>query len=61
MTSKQIVYHVGSLSFDRRLSNEIEKAASAAYAAYKKGEALLVQRRITDNRYEYISVERRRG
>lgn len=60
--TEQIIYHVGSLAFDRRLSNEVEEAARAAYADYKRGDVHLVQRRINGARYEYISIKKaRRG
>jgi hypothetical protein len=60
MVSQQI-YHRGRLAFDRRLNPAVEQKARAAYEAYKKGAAHLLQRRVNGSAYEYILVERRRG
>jgi hypothetical protein len=62
---QHIVYHRGSLMFDRKVDNvlgmearRVDETAKAAWAAYMCGEVELVQRKIAPLKYEYIAIRR---
>lgn len=56
---QRLVYHVGSLMFDRLrgpMYATVHGVALAAYQAYERGEVTLVQRKIAPLQYEYIAI-----
>lgn len=59
-TGDKIIYHVGSLMFDRQIGASFQAIHGLAYAvmeACEQGRVLLVQHKICDNRFEYIAVK----
>lgn len=55
-----LVYHIGSLMFDRLrgpMCLTVNGVALAAYDAYKRGEVTLVQHKIAPLQYEYIAIK----
>lgn len=56
-----LIYHVGSLMFDRLrgpMFQTVHGVALAAYQAYERGEVTLVQHKIAPLTYEYIAVKK---
>lgn len=57
---QKIIYHVGSLMYDRLRGPSFQTAhgcALAAYQAYERGEVTLVQRKIGLFTFEYIAIK----
>lgn len=58
---QRVVYHTGSLMFDRQRGLEfgrVHGAAKAAWDAYTAGLVTLVQRKLAPLKYEYIAIRR---
>lgn len=63
----RIIYFRGDLAYERfmegknspdaKLPRPINTLANAAYAAYKKAQCFLVQRRVGKNCFEYMAVK----
>lgn len=56
----QIIYHVGSLMYDRLRGPSFQTAhgvALAAYQAYEREEVTLVQHKIAPLTFEYIAIK----
>lgn len=57
----RLIYHIGSLMYDRLRGptfGVVHGAAQAAWDAYERGEVTLVQRKIAPLVYEYILIRR---
>ena len=57
---EQVVYHVGSLMFDRLVGEDFQSVhatACAAWEAYEQKRVSLVQRKTVSHRFEYIAVK----
>lgn len=55
-----VVYHTGRLAADRMVDAIVGGTAAAYSAAADKGVVLLSQRKISDRRFEYIAIKKRR-
>lgn len=56
-----LIYHVGTLMYDRIRGLEfgrVHGAAQAAWNAYVRGEVTLVQRKLAPLKYEYIAIRK---
>lgn len=53
---QRLIYHVGDLRSDAKRFRPIFDIGKAAWDAYEAGECLLVQRRVSESRFEYIAV-----
>lgn len=54
---EEIVYRVGQTSV---AAKHPSSAMAGAWAAYERGEAILVQRRRADGLFEYLAIRRRK-
>jgi hypothetical protein len=58
---ERLIYHVGSLMYDRIRGpafGTVHGAAQAAWEAHTRGEVTLVQHKVGPNVYEYIAIKR---
>ena len=55
----RITYHMGDLQFDRTQEGAglLRELANAAWASYKTGVAVLVQKRIGANNFAYMAIK----
>lgn len=53
-----VIYHRGSLMFDRVRNPEVNTIASAVWRAYEAGKVLLIQKRLEPSICAYIAVKR---
>ena len=57
---EKVVYHTGSLMFDRMIGQQFQTVHAigvAAWEAYMQGRCLLFQRKIAPLQFEYIAVK----
>jgi hypothetical protein len=53
---RHVVYHVGCLARDRREDEDLDRRATILRTKAEYGEAVLIQRRLAPDRYEYVAM-----
>jgi hypothetical protein len=58
---KSVVYYTGFLMFDRKANRDLDKPAREAWEDYFSGHVLLVQRKVSDTKFDYVAIGCARG